>query len=60
LIVLIVLFVLVAALFGLFIGHVCGFGLRTRHIQLHTEPQTRRDQRDRQSVGFWETHTLDR
>jgi hypothetical protein len=55
-----VLLVFVATLFGLFIGHVCGFGVRTRHIQLHTKPQTRRDQRDRQSVGFWGTHPLNR
>jgi hypothetical protein len=56
----IVLFVLVATVFGLFIGHAYGFGMRTRHVQLHTEPQTRRDQRDRQSVGFYEKHSLDR
>lgn len=56
----IVLFVLVAIIFGLFIGHAYGFGLRTRHVQLHTEAQTRRDLRDRQSVGLWETHTSDR
>jgi hypothetical protein len=56
----IVLILLAALVFGVFAVHVCGFGLRTRHIQLHTEPQTARDLRDRQSVGLWETHTPDR
>jgi hypothetical protein len=42
---------------GVFIGHVCGFGLRTRNTQLHTAPRTRRDQRDRQWAGVWETHS---
>jgi hypothetical protein len=56
----IVLILLATSLFGLFIGHVCGFGLRTRHVQLHVEPQTSRDLRDRWSVGLWETHSIDR
>ncbi|MGI8336068.1 hypothetical protein ACRYCC_39515 [Actinomadura scrupuli] len=55
-----VLILIGVAAFGVFVGHVCGFGLRTRHTQLHAEPQTSRDLRDRQSVGFWETHSQDR
>jgi hypothetical protein len=48
------------ALFGAFVGHVCGFGLRTRHTQLRSAPQTRRDKHDRQWAGVWETHSQDR
>jgi polyferredoxin len=48
------------AVFGVFVGYVCGFGLRTRHTQLHAKAQTRRDQLDRHSVGLWETHGQDR
>ena len=56
-----IIFILIGAVaFGAFAGHVCGFGLRTRNTQLHAAPQTRRDQRDRQWAGVWETHSQDR
>jgi hypothetical protein len=59
----IVLILLAVAVFGAFIGHVCGFGLQTRQTrqtQLRSAPQTRRDLHDRQWAGIWETHSQDR
>jgi hypothetical protein len=52
-----VLIIVAVAAFGAFVGHVCGFGLRTRKTQLRIAPQTRRDQHDRQWAGVWETHS---
>lgn len=43
-----------AAAFGLFLGHVVGFGLRTRNVRLHDEPRTSRERRDRAWAGLTE------
>jgi hypothetical protein len=50
------LLLLSVALFGVFFGHVIGFGWRTRKTDLHATPRSTRDERDRRSVGCWESH----
>ena len=42
-------------LLGLFLGHVIGFGVRTRNTVIHSDPAARplRDTRDRKGV-LWE------
>lgn len=49
--------VLAALLFGLYLWHVVGFGLRTRRVVIHSDPgsRERRDVRDRRAL-LWETH----
>jgi hypothetical protein len=42
-------------IFGVFVGHVVGFGLRTRHVQLHELPRTDREARDREGT-VWVRH----
>jgi hypothetical protein len=42
--------------FCVFLGHVVGFGMRTRHAQLHYPAQSTREQLDRTWVGFFERH----
>ncbi|WP_106399487.1 hypothetical protein [Actinocorallia populi] len=44
-------------LLGLYLGHVVGFGLRTRRTVIHSDPakRTPREFRDRRSV-LWERH----
>ena len=46
-----------AFLLGLYLGHVVGFGLRTRRTVIHSDPagRTPRDRRDRRSL-LWERH----
>jgi hypothetical protein len=37
-------------IFGVFVGHVVGFGFRTRHVKLHEPPRTDREARDREGT----------
>lgn len=46
----------VVGAFGVFLGHVVGFGIRTRRARLHEPPQTIREERDRVLVGLFERH----
>lgn len=45
-----------ASLFGAFVGHVFGFGLRTRKVRLHDAPRSLRERHDRAWVGLTERH----
>ena len=42
--------------FAAFVGHVVGFGWRTRHAQIHLPAQSSRERRDRAWVGLVERH----
>ncbi|MGI8336074.1 hypothetical protein ACRYCC_39545 [Actinomadura scrupuli] len=48
-----------ALVFGIFFGHVVGFGVRTRRTRLRERPVSRRDEHDRRWVGLRETHRPD-
>jgi hypothetical protein len=48
-----------ALVLGAFLGHVVGFGLRTRRTRLHEPPANRRDEHDRQWVGLQQTQPPD-
>jgi hypothetical protein len=43
-------------IFGVFVGHVVGFGFRTRHVQLLDPPRTDREARDRQGTVWVRDH----
>jgi hypothetical protein len=43
-------------IFGVLVGHIVGFGLRTRHVQLHERPRTGREARDREGT-VWVRHS---
>lgn len=45
-----------AAAFGAFVGHVVGFGVRTRKVRLHEKPSSLRERHDRAWVGLTERH----